>query len=63
MLYVIILFCESVAMGDSLTTHIDGKENPVDLLTILCSGKRRYLVNNILHAVYDGEFNLYAMAK
>ncbi len=31
---------ESVAMGESLTAHIDGNENPVKLLTkVLCSGK------------------------
>ncbi len=32
---------ESLAMGESLTAHIDGNENPADLLTkVLCSGKR-----------------------
>ncbi len=25
--------CKSVAMGESLTAHIDGIENPADLLT------------------------------
>ncbi len=41
---------ESVAMGESLMVHIDGNENPTDLLMkVLCSGKRKYLVNNILH--------------
>ncbi len=55
---------ESVAMGESLTTHIDGNENPADVLTkVICSGKRRYLVNNIWHDVYNGEFKLYAVAK
>ncbi len=49
--------CEFVDMGESLTTHIDGKENPADLLTIvICSGKRQYIVDNILHDVYNGEF-------
>ncbi len=55
---------ESVAMGESLTTHIDGDENPADLLTkIICGGKRRYIVNNILHDVYDGEFKPYAVTE
>ncbi len=55
---------ESVAMGESFTTHIDGDENPAGLLTKgICSGKRRYIVNNILHDVYNGEFKLYAVAK
>ncbi len=41
--------CESIAMG-ALTIHIDGNENPADMLTkVLCSGKWRYLVNKILH--------------
>ncbi len=40
-------------MGESLIPHVDGNENPVDLLTkVLCSGKRMYLVNNnILYVV------------
>ncbi|KAL7460010.1 hypothetical protein ACHAXS_000478 [Conticribra weissflogii] len=37
--------CKPVAMGESLTTHIDGNGNPTDLLTkVICSGKRRYIV-------------------
>ncbi len=55
---------KSVAMGESLTAHIDGDENPADLLTkIICGGKRRYIVNNILHDVYDGEFKPYAVTE
>ncbi len=51
-------------MGELLTTHIDGDENPVDLLTkVICGGKRRYIVNNILHDVYNGEFKPYAVTK
>ncbi len=50
-------------MGESLT-HINYNENPVDLLTkVLYSGIIRYLVNNILHDVYTGEFKLYTVAK
>ncbi len=56
--------CESVAMGESLTAHIDGDENPTDLLTkVIYSGKRRNIENNILYDVYNGEFKLYAVAK
>ncbi len=55
---------ESVAMGESLTAHIDGDENPADLLTkVICGGKRRYIVNNILHDVYDGAFQPYAVTE
>ncbi len=35
--------CESVEMGESLTAHIDGDENPADLLTkVICGGKRSF---------------------
>ncbi len=51
-------------MGESLTTHIHGDVNPTNLLTkVICDGKRRYIVNNILHDVYDGEFKLYAVTE
>ncbi len=46
-----------LAIGEFLTDHIDGNKNPADLMTnVLCGGKKRYLVNKILHYVYDGEF-------
>ncbi len=33
---------DSVAMGESLTTHINGDENPTDLLAkVICGRKRR----------------------
>ncbi len=55
---------ESIAMGKSLTVHIDGNENPIDLIRkVLHDGKRRYLVNNILHDVYGGEFKMYAVTN
>ncbi|KAL7464684.1 hypothetical protein ACHAXS_005019, partial [Conticribra weissflogii] len=55
---------KSAAMGESLTTDINGDENSADLLTkVICRGKMSYIVNNILHDVYDGEFKLYAVAK
>ena len=55
---------ESVAMGESITTHIDGTENPADLMTkIITGGKRKYLVNNILHGVYNGEFRPYVTVE
>ncbi len=51
-------------MGESLTAHIDGDKNPADLLTkVICGGKKRFIVNNILHDVYNGKFKLYAVAK
>ncbi len=35
-----ISILQSVAMGESLTAHIDGDENPADMLTkVICSGK------------------------
>ncbi len=56
--------CESVAMGESLTTHIDGDEKHIDLLPkVIYGGKRRYIVNNILHDMYSGKFKLYTVAK
>ncbi len=51
-------------MGESLTTHIDGDKNSADLLTkVICRGKRRYIVNNILHDMYAGEFKQYTVTK
>ena len=51
-------------MAVSLTTHIDGNDNPADLLTkVICSRKRKYIVNNILHDMYDGKFKPYTVAK
>ena len=47
---------ESVAMGETLTTHIPGAENPADLMTKVLSGsKRQYLVRNLLHDIYDND--------
>ncbi len=55
---------ESVAMGEFLTAHIDGDENPADLLMkVICGGMRRYIVNNILHDVYNGKFKPYTVAE
>ncbi len=52
----------SIALGESLTPHIDGDENPTDLLTkVICGRRRRYIVNNILHDVYNSEFKPYAV--
>ncbi len=54
--------CKSVAMGKSITMHIDRRIADL-LMKVICGGKRRYLVNSILHDVYDGEFKLYAVAE
>ncbi len=51
-------------MGESLTAHIDGDENPTDLLTkVICSGKRRYIVNKILNYIYNGKFKPYTVTE
>jgi hypothetical protein len=45
---------ESVAMGESLITHIDSEDNLSDLMTkVTRSGKRHRLVGNILYDIYD----------
>ncbi len=45
---------ESVAMGESLITHIDSGDNLSDLMTkVIRNGKRRQLVGNILYDIYD----------
>jgi len=45
---------ESVAMGESLITHIRSEENLSDLMTKIIHGtKRRRLVGNILYDIYD----------
>ncbi len=56
---------DPVAMGESLTTQIHGDENPAELLTkVICDGgQTRYIVNNILHDVYNGEFKLHTVAE
>ena len=45
---------ESVAMGESLISHIDSGDNLSDLMTKVTYGaKRRKLVGNILYDIYD----------
>ncbi len=45
---------ESVAMGESLITHISTGHNHSDLMTKVTSGtKRRHLVGNVLYDIYD----------
>jgi hypothetical protein len=45
---------ESVAMEESLITHIHSENNHADLMTKVTSGcKRRRLVGNILYDIYD----------
>ncbi len=45
---------ESVAMGESLITHINSEEKSSDLLTKVIHGsKRQKLVGNILNDIYD----------
>ena len=48
---------ESVAMGESLTTHIPTLQNPADLLTkVLYGAKRQSHVRNILYDIYDDHY-------
>ncbi len=45
---------ESVAMGETLLTHIRTGENLADFLTKTTSGaKRRKLVSEVVHDIYD----------
>ncbi len=45
---------ESVAMGESLITHIDSEDNLSDHMTkVTRGGKRRQLVGNIHYDIYD----------
>jgi hypothetical protein len=46
--------CESVAMGETLRTHIRTGENLADFLTKTTSGaKRRKLVSGVVHDIYN----------
>jgi hypothetical protein len=46
--------CESVAMGETLLTHIRTGENLADCLTKTTSGaKRRKLVSGVVHDIYN----------
>jgi hypothetical protein len=48
---------ESVAMGETLTGHIDTNENQADLATKIISGgaKRDYLVGKVLYDIVDDD--------
>ncbi len=55
---------ESVAMGETLTVHTSGAENPTDLMTeVLLGSKRQYLVQNLLHDIYDKDMHLYPVSE
>jgi hypothetical protein len=46
--------CESVAMGETLLTHIRTGENLADFLTKTTSdAKRHKLVSGVIHDIYD----------
>ena len=48
---------ESVAMGESLTSHISTHDNLSDILTKVTFGaKRRKLVSGVLYDIYDHEW-------
>ena len=45
---------ESVAMGESVVTHISTHDNFEDLMTkVLYGGRRRHLVSSLLNDIYD----------
>ena len=45
---------ESVAMGESVITHLKSDQNSADLMTMVTYGeKRRRLVGGILYDIYD----------
>ena len=48
---------ESVAMGESLVSHISTHENPADIATKVLPGgqKRNYLISKVLYDLTDGE--------
>ncbi len=47
-------FCESVAMGETLLTHISTGDNLADFLSKTTSGaKHRKLVSGVVHDIYD----------
>jgi len=47
---------ESVAMGESLTGHVETNSNPADLATkVLYGKKRRDMVMKLLHNIYDDD--------
>ncbi len=51
---------ESVAMGETLTAHIPGAENSVDLMTkVLLGSKCHCLVQNLLHDIYNNDMHPY----
>ncbi len=55
---------ESVTMGETLTAHIPGAENPADLMTKVLSGsKHQYLVQNLLHNIYDNDMHPYPVSE
>ncbi len=55
---------ESVAMGETLMMHIPGAENPTDLMSKVLSGsKRQYLVQNLLHDIYDNDMLPYPVSE
>ncbi len=51
-------------MEESMTDHIDGKTNLMDLFTKnSCSGKRRCLSNNTHLNIHKNEFKQHAVAE
>ncbi|KAL7460633.1 hypothetical protein ACHAXS_001077 [Conticribra weissflogii] len=55
----VLCFCsvrESAIMGETLTSHIPGTENPADLMTkIFFRSKHQYLMRSLLHDIYNND--------
>ncbi len=54
---------ESVAMGETLTAHIPGAENPADIMTkALLGSKQQYHVCNLMHDFHDNDLHPYPVS-
>ncbi len=55
---------ESVATGETLTVHIPGAENPANLMTkVLSRSKCQYLIQSLLHDIYDNDMHPYLVSE
>ncbi len=55
---------ELASRGGTLMAHTPGSENPADLMTkVLLGSKHRYLVQNLMHNIYDNDMHPYQVSK
>ncbi|KAL7464396.1 hypothetical protein ACHAXS_004732 [Conticribra weissflogii] len=55
---------ESVAMGETLMVHIHGAKNPAGLMRKVLSGSKcQYLVQNLLHDIYNNNTHPYPVSE